>query len=205
MDDQVKAIVLRIDSGGGSKAASQMILSELQVAQAAGIPVVASMSSVAGSGGYWIASSADEIWASPDTITGSIGVIGILPSFDKALARDMDVDAVDDIARGRIWTGDAALQRGLVDELGNIEQAIDSAAKLTGIDDYSVWYVQPTVTLEERLLRQLMATASSAMSQLGDNLLTQAISRLAQEVDLITDLNDPRYTYLWCTECPAVH
>jgi len=253
MDDQVKAIVLRIDSGGGSKAASQMILSELQVAQAAGIPVVASMSSVAGSGGYWIASSADEIWASPDTITGSIGVIGIVPGIDKALSRygistdgvattpiagasmlrelpaplveviqltidaayeqflqtvaqgrDMDVDAVDEIARGRIWTGDAALERGLVDELGNIEQAVDSAARLAGIDDFSVWYLQPTVTFEERLLRRLMATISSALPQLGDSLLTQAVSRLAHELDIINQLNDPRNTYLICTDCPVV-
>ncbi|HQQ64098.1 MAG TPA: signal peptide peptidase SppA [Pseudomonadales bacterium] len=86
-DDQVAAIVLRIDSPGGSAFASELIRSELVAAQAAGKPVVASMGGVAASGGYWIAASADEIWASPTTITGSIGVFGVIPTFENTLSR----------------------------------------------------------------------------------------------------------------------
>lgn len=84
-NDKVKAIVLRIDSGGGSVFASEVIRREVEAAQADGLPVVASMGAVAASGGYWIASTADEIWAAPTTITGSIGIFAIFPTFDKTL------------------------------------------------------------------------------------------------------------------------
>ncbi len=86
-DDDLKAIVLRIDSGGGSAFASEIIRQELQATREAGKPVVVSMGSVAASGGYWIAMGADEVWATPSTITGSIGVFGLLPSFNESLAR----------------------------------------------------------------------------------------------------------------------
>lgn len=81
---RTKAIVLRVDSGGGSAFASEVIRRELLAAREAGIPVVASMGSVAASGGYWISASADEIWAEPTTITGSIGVVGAFMTFEKA-------------------------------------------------------------------------------------------------------------------------
>ena len=84
-DDEVKALVLRIDSGGGSVLASEIIREHVQRVQAAGKPVVVSMASTAASGGYWIAATADEIWAAPTTITGSIGVFGILPTFEDSL------------------------------------------------------------------------------------------------------------------------
>ncbi|MGI1678563.1 MAG: signal peptide peptidase SppA [Cellvibrionaceae bacterium] len=85
-DDDTKAIVLRIDSGGGSAFASEIIRNELVATKNAGIPVVISMGSVAASGGYWISADADEIWATPTTLTGSIGVFAILPTFNKTLA-----------------------------------------------------------------------------------------------------------------------
>lgn len=84
-DDNVVAIVLRIDSPGGSAFASELIREELSAAQADGKPVVASMGGVAASGGYWIASSANEIWAAPTTITGSIGVFGVIPTLENTL------------------------------------------------------------------------------------------------------------------------
>ncbi len=86
-DDEVKAVVLRIDSGGGSMMASEAIRQEVVALQASGKPVVASFSSVAASGGYYIAMNADEIWSEPTTITGSIGVFGLLPTFNKTLAK----------------------------------------------------------------------------------------------------------------------
>ncbi len=86
-DDDVKAVVLRIDSGGGSMLASEVIRQEVEALKAAGKPVVASFSSVAASGGYYIAMQADEIWASPTTITGSIGVFGMVPTFERTLTK----------------------------------------------------------------------------------------------------------------------
>jgi protease IV len=85
LNDKVKAIVLRVDSGGGSAFASEVIREELVKAQEDGIKVVVSMGDVAASGGYWIAATADEIWARPATITGSIGIFGMLPTFEKPM------------------------------------------------------------------------------------------------------------------------
>lgn len=86
-DDEVKALVLRVDSPGGSSFASEVIRREVELTRQAGIPVVASMSSVAASGGYWISMSADEIWANPTTITGSIGIYAMAPTFQKTLGK----------------------------------------------------------------------------------------------------------------------
>ncbi|MGL5290297.1 MAG: signal peptide peptidase SppA, partial [Vibrionaceae bacterium] len=87
LDDNIKAVVLRIDSPGGSAFASEVIRNEISALKAAGKPVVASMSSVAASGGYWIATSADRIIAQPTTLTGSIGIFGLLATFEKTLAK----------------------------------------------------------------------------------------------------------------------
>ena len=84
-DENVKAIVLRVDSGGGGVFASEQIRQELLEAKEKGLTVIASMGNVAASGGYWISANADEIWASHNTITGSIGIFGLLPTFDRAL------------------------------------------------------------------------------------------------------------------------
>jgi protease-4 len=84
-DERVKAVVLRIDSGGGSAVAAEIIRRELELTRKAGKPVVVSMSSIAASGAYWISVAADEIWALPTTITGSIGIFAALPTFDKTL------------------------------------------------------------------------------------------------------------------------
>ncbi|MEM1379275.1 MAG: signal peptide peptidase SppA [Pseudomonadota bacterium] len=86
-DDDVKAVVLRVDSPGGSVFASELIRNEVQAIQAAGKPVVASMSSLAASGGYWISSPADAIWAQETTLTGSIGIFAYIPTFEKLAAR----------------------------------------------------------------------------------------------------------------------
>ncbi|HET6585832.1 MAG TPA: signal peptide peptidase SppA [Nannocystaceae bacterium] len=90
-DEDVKALVLRVDSGGGSAFASEVIRREFELARAQGKPVVVSMGSVAASGGYWISTASDEIWASPTTITGSIGIFGMFPTFEKPLAKHIGV------------------------------------------------------------------------------------------------------------------
>ena len=186
-DSRVKALVLRVNSPGGSALASENIWREVELCKEAGMPVVVSMGDYAASGGYYIAAGADKVLAEPNTLTGSIGVFFLLPntyelfddkmgiSFDtvntgkfstkfttmfpleseetqimKALTedtyqrflkrvaegRDMSIDEVHKIAQGRVWTGNKALEIGLVDEIGSLEQAITEAAALAGIEKY---------------------------------------------------------------------
>ncbi len=121
-DDKVKAIVLRVDSGGGSAFASEVIRRELVLARQHGKKVVVSMGSVAASGGYWIATASDEVWASPDTITGSIGIFGMFPTFEKPLAKylGMHVDGV-----GTTWlSGALRPDRTMKPEVARMFQAV---------------------------------------------------------------------------------
>ena len=90
-DDSVKAIVLRVDSGGGSVFASEVIRRELEKARADGKPVIASMGSVAASGGLWISMTSDQVWAHPTTVTGSIGIFGMFPTYQKPLAKYLGI------------------------------------------------------------------------------------------------------------------
>ncbi|MDB5739234.1 MAG: Protease 4, partial [Alphaproteobacteria bacterium] len=182
-DRNIKAIVLRVDSPGGSVTASDQILHAVKVAQKAGKPVVVSMGAVAASGGYYIATSADRIVAEPGTITGSIGVLTGKVSFNKtanligvntetvavgkntlmdspllpytpeqwallnhqadviyddftrkvAAGRKLPLDKVQELARGRVWSGTDAHARGLVDSLGGFWTAADAAAALAKV------------------------------------------------------------------------
>lgn len=185
-DKNVKAIVLRVDSPGGSALASELIWRELELAKKEK-PLVVSMGNLAASGGYYITCNANKIIAEPTTITGSIGVFGAIPNFHKladdiginaeqvstnnnpnysifepmnekfynvtkegiehiytifvnrvATGRNMTFEQVNNIAQGRVWTGKEALEKGLVDELGNLDDAITVAAKLAEIEDYKV-------------------------------------------------------------------
>jgi protease-4 len=104
-DDHVKAVVLRVDSPGGSAFASELIRRELALTRQAGKPVVVSMGSVAASGGYWISTASDQIWADPATITGSIGIFGVFPTFQKTLEKYLGV-RVDGV--GTTWLSGAA-------------------------------------------------------------------------------------------------
>ncbi|WNG88711.1 signal peptide peptidase SppA [Mycobacterium sp. ITM-2016-00317] len=184
-DDDVAAIVLRVDSPGGSVTGSETIWREVVRTRERGKPVVASMGAVAASGGYYVSMAADAIVANPGTITGSIGVVtgkfvarelkdrlGVgsdtvrtnanadawsinAPFTDEQQAhveaeadlfytdfvrrvadgRSMSIEDVESVARGRVWTGADALERGLVDELGGLRTAIRRAKKLAGIDE----------------------------------------------------------------------
>ena len=123
LDDDIKAILLRVDSPGGSAFASELIRQELELVQISGKPVVASMGSVAASGGYWVAATADEVFAEPGTITGSIGVFSLFPTFEKALAKfGVHSDGV----------GTTALSGGL-SPISGITQA-DSTLLQTNVD-----------------------------------------------------------------------
>ncbi len=259
-DEKVKAIVLRVDSGGGSAFASEVIRRELQLAQEAKKPVVVSMGSVAASGGYWIATSSDEIWASPETITGSIGIFGMFPTIEKPLAkylgmhvdgvgttswagalrldrelqprvgesiqqminhgyeeflvrvgkaRKMSRDDVDKIARGRVWSGADAKERGLVDKLGGLQDAIASAAAKAKLGKtYQVTYVEKEQSLKERLMASLSVRATRIAAAFGTTLAPSpepaagagaAILRaVADEADRLSVWNDPRGIYAHC-------
>lgn len=229
-DDKVKAVVVRVNSGGGSALASENIWRELELVKAQGIPVIASMGDVAASGGYYISAAADTIVAESNTITGSIGVFSMIPSVGKlfneklgitfdtvltgrmaaglyeniymdhndlqkeilqngtdtmyniflnrvAQGRGMTKDAVHAVAQGRVWSGDKALANGLVDVIGDLEDAIALAANSAGLEDnYNVKeYPQvkdPMQQLVEKLTGQDTDTDKLGMllksSDLGD-------------------------------------
>ena len=121
-NEKVKAIVLRVDSPGGSAFASEVIRREMVLARKEGKKVVVSMGSVAASGGYWISTASDEIWASPDTITGSIGIYGMFPTFDRPLAKYLGL-RVDGV--GTTWlSGSLRLDRPLHPEVGRMIQLL---------------------------------------------------------------------------------
>ena len=198
-DDNVKAVVLRVNSPGGEVFASEQIRREVAALKQAGKPVVVSMGDVAASGGYWISMNADRIYADPSTITGSIGIFGLFPTIDRSLgkigvrtdgvstakyagafditrpldpgvattvqsviekgyrdftgkvaqARGRSVEQVDAVARGRVWSGAQAKERGLVDVLGGLDAAVADAAaraKLGKADAWQARYIEDNAT-----------------------------------------------------------
>lgn len=256
-DDAVKAIVLQVDSPGGSAFASDVILRELVLAQQAGKPVVASMGSVAASGGYWISMSADEIWAHPTTVTGSIGILGMFPTFEETLKkigvttdgvgttelagafrpdrnmdeqvrrsfqlaiehgyeefirkvaehREMSRSEVDAVARGRVWSGVDAHRVGLVDELGGLEQAIESAAELAELDEWHVRYSERELSWRERFIADLLGGgAAELMEDARERQIEQAPHRrllqsLREDLERLDAFNDPNHVYYYCDRC----
>ena len=253
-DDAVKAIVLRVNSGGGSKTASEIIRQSLLAVQADDIPVVASFGGVAASGGYWISASADKIFAANTTITGSIGIFGVIPTFEKTLdrygittdgvsttplagaasiergispafaeliqanveagytqfiemvaeSRGMTVEAVDNIAQGRVWTGAAAKEIGLVDEIGELQAAIDAAAELAELTDFEVWHVEPERSTQEQIIDALTASVNDYLPSRPATLIRRIESAMQAELEWIDNLNDPMHAYAICTDCPEV-
>ena len=248
-DEAVKAIVLRVDSGGGGVFASEVIRQELLKAQEKGIKVIASMGNVAASGGYWISTNADEIWASHNTITGSIGIFGLLPTVDKSLenigintdgvstgkldasgdptkglspmfkniiqaeiehgydkfitlvseSRGIDKKQVDNIAQGRVWAGETALELGLVDQLGNIKDAINRAAELAEIDSYETYYPSEALDWKQRLLSSIFSISGGIIPQsILDNFFVKSSLKTLSEIE---SFNDPKGIYLKCEDC----
>jgi protease-4 len=254
-NERVKALVLRVDSGGGSAFASDVILRELQVFQESNRPLVVSMGSVAASGGYWMSMTANEIWASPTTLTGSIGVGATIPTFQRLLDRigvhvdgigttesagafdvtrelsdnvkgmigqmiqqtyeefigkvaehrERSVEQIDSVAHGRVWVGSDALERGLVDRLGTLAQAIESAAELAGLEggSYGVTYVEPQLGFSERLFLELTATAMPAIELVTgapawQGTVSKWLESAMEPLAFLGKLNDPRGIYAYC-------
>ncbi len=257
-DDDVKAVVLRVDSPGGSVFASEKIRRSVEALQDEGKPVVVSMGNLAASGGYWISMAADQIWAEPSTITGSIGIFGLIPTIDQPLnklgihtdgvgttplagafrmdrpltpemkaivqatiergyhefiagvskGRNIPVDKVDSIARGRVWSGVAAKGLGLVDNLGGIEDAEAAAAKLGDLKPggYRIHEMQPQRDVLGQWLNKLFGGSHADLSFLAA-LLPQHSALKAPLEDatlLLRRFNDPRgaYAYCFCTPTP---
>lgn len=254
-DDDVRALVVRVDSPGGSAFASEVILEELQAFQDSGRPLVVSMGSVAASGGYWVSMTADEIFASPTSITGSIGVGALAPTFPRALdrlgvnfdgigtnelsgqfsltrglgdaaqsyfaqtvahtytqfvdkvatARERSFEEIEAVAQGRVWAGLHAAESGLVDALGGMQDAIEAAAALAGLEEgaYRIEHVERQLSLSEALALRLAVAASPVMRALQLNFawseqLDSLISAMLDPVDYLKLQNDPRGLYSYC-------
>lgn len=227
------AVVLRVNSPGGSVLASEQIYREVQALRDAGKPVVVSMGDVAASGGYYIAAPADRIIAHPMTLTGSIGIYAAVPVLDRTLGkvgvtvdgtgttalsgkmrldrpldpvmrdymqltiehgyeqfldhvaqgRGVSRDDVHEVAQGRVWIGDAALDHQLVDALGGYDDAVQEAAQLANLDDYTVERVEPRLSWAEQLaLRLRMGFARVAGRVVGPTpgLLSLPLQPLAE-------------------------
>ncbi len=219
-DEKVKAIVLRVDSPGGSALTSDIIWREVELAKEKK-PVVVSMGNVAASGGYYIAVGADKIYAEPTTITGSIGVFGTIPNINELAAdiginaeqvgtnknsvdysffepmtaefrkvvqdgieqtyntflervaqgRNITVELADSMAQGRVWSGIEAKNLGLIDELGNLDEAIAAAAELAEIESYGIKKYPKYKTGFEKFLEDM----SGAKSKIGQSLIKEEI------------------------------
>ncbi|MBD0778239.1 signal peptide peptidase SppA [Maribacter sp. ANRC-HE7] len=219
-DDKVKAIVLRVNSPGGSALTSDIIWREIELAKEKK-PVVVSMGDVAASGGYYIAAGADKIFAEPTTITGSIGVFGTIPNINGlakeiginaeqvgtnknsvdysvfepmtdnfrkvvqdgieeiygtfldrvAQGRNITVAQADSLAQGRVWSGAEAKKLGLVDELGNLNDAIAAAAELAEINTYGIKKYPKYKSGFERFMEDV----NSAKTKIGQNLVKEEI------------------------------
>ena len=253
-DERVKALVLRVDSPGGSAFASEIIRREVELTQAAGKPVVASFSSVAASGGYWISMSADEIWAQPTTITGSIGIYAMFPTYPRTLeklgvhndgvgtgpfagtlrpdrelpeqaaqamelmiqqgymefvegvaaGRKKTVEEVDEIARGRVWAGTDALELGLVDQLGGLEEAIASAAENAELgEDFRVQYLQQERDWRSRVLNWLVEAVVSRLGPIPSlhfllDSKTGVVDDWIEGFSSLEEFGDPNGFYAYC-------
>ena len=258
--ENVKAVVLRVDSPGGSAFASEVIRDAMAATRAEGVPIVVSMGSVAASGGYWIATEADRVLALSTTITGSIGVYGIVPTVERSMealgiysdgvstadisgimqldramtpqaemvfqagvdniytqflalvaeARNSTPAEVHEIAQGRVWTGEQALELGLVDQLGDLNEAVKVAAELANLADYMVDYRRKPLSAYEQLLLSMSSSAGTSLANLDietkvswlPDLLSRQAKTLVQPLQALDNLSDPRGMYLFCDQCP---
>ncbi|NJN74070.1 MAG: signal peptide peptidase SppA [Limnothrix sp. RL_2_0] len=243
LDEDVKAVVLRINSPGGSAAASDIILRELKLIRESGKPVVVSMGDIAASGGYWIATESDQIFAQNNTITGSIGVFGVLPNVEKigndngltwdvvqtgdlanlssgsrpktpqelaifqgfvndiyddflgrvSEARGLTKAEVNDIAQGRVWSGEDAKTIKLVDQIGGLKEAIAYTIEAAEVedDDYMIEEYPLQQTWEDELIENLFG----GQTLQPNDPITQEWLQLQEGLELWRSLNDPKQVY----------
>ena len=255
-DDSIKAVVIRINSPGGGAFASEVIRQDIIALKEHGKPVIVSMGAVAASGGFWIAMGATEIWSTPTTITGSIGVFGVVPTFEETLqnvgirsdgvdtttlsniyqisrpmsdhakqvvqsgvdytyskflsivakARNTSVERVGLVAQGRVWTGEKALELGLIDKLGGLNEAISAAANIAELDNYELLELTRPLSIQEKILNQIGNTRIKYLGEPHPALtfvpeFLVKIKSLYTKFSFLEAMNDPRNIYLSCFEC----
>ncbi|MBT0726318.1 signal peptide peptidase SppA [Rosenbergiella australiborealis] len=258
LDPEIKAIILRVNSPGGSVTASEQIREELMAVKKAGKPIVVSMGGLAASGGYWISTPADFIIASPTTLTGSIGIFGVINTVENTLgtigvhtdgvstspladismtkalpesvtqmmqltidngyhnfvnlvaqSRHMTPEQVNAIAQGHVWTGEDAKQNGLVDALGNFDDAVNKAQSLAHLQKASLKWIQEDPTWVDALLSQMQV---SAAARLPDQIkawlpapLAEVMTKVQQQPGLLNQQTDPQNRYAWCINCGVIN
>lgn len=257
LDPKVKAIVLRVNSPGGSVTASEVIRSELAAARAAGKPVVVSMGGMAASGGYWISTPASYIVANPSTLTGSIGIFGVINTVENSLdsigvhtdgvatspladisltkalppeaqqmmqlsiengykrfitlvaqARKSTPEQIDKIAQGHVWTGQDAKANGLVDSLGDFDDAVAKAAELAKLKAWHIDYYQDEPTFFDMVMDGMSGSVRAMLPQAIQAMLpaplASAVSTVKAEGDKLAAFNDPQNRYAFCLTCANV-
>lgn len=258
LNPAIKAIILRVNSPGGSVTASEKIREELMAAKQAGKPIVVSMGGLAASGGYWISTPADYIIASPTTLTGSIGIFGVINTVENTLgsigvhtdgvatspladisttkalpdqvnqlmqltiengyrnfitlvatSRHKTPEQIDQIGQGHVWTGVDAKQNGLVDALGDFDDAVQKAQSLAHLTEASLQWVQPDPTWMDIIMAQMQASVSSS---LPDSVkawlpapLTEVLTQVKQQPGLFNQQGDPQNRYAWCLNCGVIN
>ncbi|CAQ84071.1 MULTISPECIES: signal peptide peptidase SppA [Photorhabdus] len=257
LDDNIKAVVLRVNSPGGSVSASDVIRTELAALRAANKPVVVSMGGMAASGGYWISTPANYIIANQSTLTGSIGIFGVITTYENSLdhvgihtdgvsttpladisftkglskefselmqlniengyknfiglvadARNKTPEEVDKIAQGHVWIGNDAKTNGLVDQLGDFDDAVAKAAELAKLDKPELDWMQPEMSFSELLINQLTATTQARIPEAIQAWLPAPLVQVAQQVkqqaEFYHHLNDPQNRYAFCLNCEDI-
>lgn len=257
LDPKIKAIVLRVNSPGGSVTASEAIREELAAAHDAGKPVVVSMGGMAASGGYWISTPADYIVAAPSTLTGSIGIFGVINTVENSLSsigvhtdgvatspladvattkalptevqqlmqltiengyrnfvglvaksRHKTPEQINDIAQGHVWTGSDAKANGLVDALGDFDDAVAKAAELAKVAKPQLSWYQDDPGMIDLLLNQMNASAQAmlpaALKVWLPAPMLDVMSAVKDQPGLMNNLNDPQNRYAFCLNCGNV-
>ncbi|EBG5172645.1 signal peptide peptidase SppA [Salmonella enterica subsp. enterica serovar Panama] len=257
LDPKVKAIVLRVNSPGGSVNASEVIRAELAAARAAGKPVVVSMGGMAASGGYWISTPANYIVASPSTLTGSIGIFGVINTVENSLssigvhsdgvstspladismtkalspevqqmmqlsieygykrfitlvadARKRTPEQIDKIAQGHVWTGEDAKANGLVDSLGDFDDAVAKAAELAKLKQWHLDYYQDEPTVLDMVMDSMTGSVRAMLPEAIQVMLpaplVSAANTVKAEGDKLAVFNDPQNRYAFCLTCANV-
>ncbi|AUX72870.1 signal peptide peptidase SppA [Erwinia pyrifoliae] len=257
LDPKIKAIVFRVNSPGGSVTASETIREELAAAKEAGKPVVVSMGGMAASGGYWVSTPANYIIASPNTLTGSIGIFGVINTVESSLdaigvhtdgvatspladvastkalppevqqmmqlsidkgyqnfiglvakSRNKTSEEIDKIAQGHVWTGSDAKAKGLIDALGDFDDAVAKAAELAKLDKPQLSWYQGEPGLLDMLFSQVDVSAHAALPATLKAYLPapmfDVISAMKKQPGLMDNLNDPQNRYAFCLTCGEV-
>ncbi|WP_247180732.1 signal peptide peptidase SppA [Escherichia coli] len=257
LDPKVKAIVLRVNSPGGSVTASEVIRAELAAARAAGKPVVVSMGGMAASGGYWISTPANYIVANPSTLTGSIGIFGVITTVENSLdsigvhtdgvstspladvsitralppeaqqmmqlsiengykrfitlvadARHSTPEQIDKIAQGHVWTGQDAKANGLVDSLGDFDDAVAKAAELAKVKQWHLEYYVDEPTFFDKVMDNMSSSVRAMLPDAFQAMLPAPLASVASTVksesDKLAAFNDPQNRYAFCLTCANV-